>query len=62
MGLAGAEDVRQGLVGVAAAAAALVSVPSLDCSVEGDDIELGSVDELPVGKVTQDMKWLLASH
>ncbi|CAM5175660.1 unnamed protein product [Eretmochelys imbricata] len=45
-----AQDVGQGLVGVAALPATLVSVPMADGSVERDAVEPGAVDEPLVGE------------
>ncbi|XP_043356567.1 uncharacterized protein LOC119846196 [Dermochelys coriacea] len=50
VGLAAAQDVGQGLVGVGALPSTFVSVPVADGSVEQDTVEPGAVDELPVGE------------
>ncbi|XP_073193460.1 uncharacterized protein [Lepidochelys kempii] len=50
VGLAAAQDVGQGLVGVATLPATLVSVPVADGSIERDAVEPGAVDEPPVSE------------
>lgn len=50
VGLAAAQDVGQGLVGIATLPATPVSVPVVGGSVEQDAVEPGAVDEPPVGK------------
>lgn len=47
---ASTQDVGQGLVVIAALPAALVLVAVVDGSVEGNAVELGLVDEPPVGE------------